>query len=421
VSDPVIPSGREFDEGLARGERKEHRSGLLGRIVTKVRGGRKSKVYEFQLRLGPQVAARSPSQPTQVAPSLSDPASQIPAARQAEVGPVPPRTVSQLESAVLQPPGGSVEQSALRTQRAAQKYAEKALPGGGIGLASWLLLANPDELVVRARSYLETFVRGMSDEVTRDLVTWRLGVNDGAKRQNVRAGIPGLSDGIVKVLRFLDEEGMSLPTYRALVGSQTGKDGALAQLRLLCRDYPSAEPILTALLEGRVAEARRAVDFNGPAWHYGMSVINAAVAAVVDGVPSGASVPTCAIPRAWLTGSPEQRCSAAAVSSILPDRDRARLRRRFEPEFVAALDSLDKRRRAEVTKWLTSCAVEPIVPETDAIGPPRQRKLRIVTPQPRTAVTRPRAPRRAQPRCRWCGIGEASIGGICSSCAERGD
>jgi hypothetical protein len=322
---------------------------------------------------------------------------------------------------VLQPPGGSAAQSPLRSERSPQKYAEKALPGGRIALASWLLLANPDELVGQARSYLETFVWGIRDELTRDLVTWRLGVNDGAERQNVPAGILGLSDGIVNVLRFLDEEGMSLPAYRARVGSQTGKDAALAQLRLLCRDYPSAEPILTALLEGRVDAARRAVDYSGPAWHYGMSVINAAVAGVVDGVPSGASVPTCAIPREWLTGSPEQRCSASAVSSIVPDRDRAGLRRRFEPEFVAALGSLDKRRRAEVAGWLASCGVEPTVPETDSLGLPRQRKLRVVAPQPSSAEKRPRAPKRAQPRCRWCGIGEPSMGGICSSCAERGD
>jgi len=325
---------------------------------------------------------------------------------------IPPR---ETRSSHPKPPAPASIESLLETQ----------IPGGNLGLATWLLMANPDDCSPSAVKYLEKTAATCGDKMLASVVAWRLSAatrSDKAASHSLTldaAGAPDLPGDVAKVLEFLAANPKSLAKYRGDVGLREGKVAALAALRLFCRDYPSAAPILAALEIGDTATARRAVNIAGPAWHYGMSIINAAFAAV-GGVTSTVDLPICRIPRAWLTGSAAQRCRAAALSSIVPDDERSRLRRRFEPDFAAAVASMSGENRVQAAAWLSDRGVG-LEANTQ---PPKRRELRSLGTDS-MPIQHPRA-RHHEPAvilnlCRRCGIGEAPIGGICSLCAHGGD
>ena len=330
MPDPIIPSGRDYDAGLARGERKREKQGLLGRIAGKIRR-RGSKVHDFELRLDPRVGARKAEARERAKSStLKNP---LPskqrertepdtATRAQQSAPVPVQRTRTSRSKPPQPtpaPARETRPSRHRPQASSsiESLLESQVPGGNLGLAAWLLMANPDDCSASAVTYLEETAATCRDTTLAMVVRWRLsaaaGSNQSASRSHTldAAGAPDLPGDIAKVLEFLAANPMPVAKYRGDVGLGEGKLAALAALRLFCRDYPSVLPVLVALEAGDVATALRAVNIAGAAWHYGMSIINAAVAAV-GGVTSTVDLPICRIPRASprRAAPPPTRCGA---------------------------------------------------------------------------------------------------------------
>ena len=371
MPEPIIPSGRDYDAGLAPGDRKGGKRGLLGRIASKIRTGKRSKVHDFDLRLESRIGAHE-AQPRKGpnVPERKDhtPATQSKPGRPKRAQQTPVADLRKTESPLASPQASPSLESLLEAQ----------VPGGILGISTWLLLANPDECCASTVEYLNHMLSTCDDPTLATIVRWRLSDARGSVEAAApsltldSAESPDLPTDIAAVLRFLAANPMSLAKYRGDVGLNAGKAAALAQLESFCRDYPSAEPILRALQVGDVASARRAVDLYSAAWRYGMSIINTAIA-TVEGLTSIGDRPTCKIPRAWLTGTAAQRCAAAALSSIVADEERSRLRRRFEPEFTAPIASMSDEHRAQATAWLSARGVS-LVAATPA---PIRRQLRL--------------------------------------------
>jgi len=333
------------------------------------------------------------------------------------------------QTAVVPARGAKSTTSKPQSAPSLESLLEAQVPGGSLGIGTWLLLANPDDCSALTVQYLEHMLSTCEDATLVTIVRWRL--SDAAAGSQAASfsltqdssEAPDLPADIAKVLRFLAANPMSLAKYRRDVGLGAGKAAALAQLGAFSRDYPSTEPILVALEAGDSATALRAISLDGAAWHYGMSIINTAIAAV-DGVTSSGDSPTCRIPRVWLTGTAAQRCAAAALSSIVADEERSRLRRRFEPEFAAAIASMPDAYRAEAAVWLSARGVR----LGATTQPPKRRQLRSPgtdslagAKQPPSAKQHP-GPAVVPNRCPRCGIGEPERpGGICSSCAYGDD
>jgi hypothetical protein len=379
MAEPIIPSGRDYDAGLVPGDRKGVRRGLLGRIASKVRRGRGSKVHEFELRLDPRIAAhQAPPARRLPSPPPEDPTtSREPIRAEADqpiqrAQPTPARRISS-----PRPKPRGTPQAKQPIAPSLENLLEAQIRGGSLGLSTWLLIANPDDCGALAIEYLDKLVTHSEDAMLASVVQWRLSaaaVGEAASRTLARdvASAPGLPADIAEVLRFLDTNPMSLAAYRRGVELSAVKAAALARLRQFCRNYPSAEVVLQALEAGDVSTASRALKFDSAAWIQGMSIIRAAMAAV-EGATLAVDIPECRIPRTWLEGSDAQRCMAAALSSIVPDDERSRLRRRFEPEFTAAIASMSDEHRAQAAVWLSARGVSLIAP-TPA---PIRRQLRL--------------------------------------------
>lgn len=435
MPEPIIPSGRDYDAGLAPGERKGAKRGILGRIAGKIRKGRRSKVYDFDLRLDPSVGARQ-SQPQERRPSSTlkdappskppEPAKPDKGTRAQQTESVPARPAKSLPFTRQSTPAPAPKSRSSRPQPPAppslESLIEAQVPGGSLGLTAWLLIANPDDCSTSAVEYLDHVASTCGDKLLATFIRWRLSAaaaGDGASSRSLTleaAEAPDLPADIAKVLAFLAINPMSLAIYRGDVGLGEGKTAALAQLRSFCRDYPSVLPVLAALETGDVATALRAVNTGCAAWHYGMSTINAAVAAV-GGVTSTVDLPICRIPRGWLEGSAAERCRAAALSSIFADDQRSQLRRHFEPGFSAAIASMPSDVHAAAEAWLSARGVRTVA----ATQPPLRRQLRAQTASSAPRVQQLRTDAVSYNRCRRCGVGEAPIGGICSLCARGGD
>jgi hypothetical protein len=425
VPEPIIPSGRDYDAGLAPG-RKGGKQGLLGRIASKIKKGRGSKVHDFDLRLESRVGAQQP--PPRKGPQPAERTIATDAAEQKQPTPAQPKR--QQHTAAV-PARAKPTVTKAPVVPSLESLLEAQVPGGSLGISAWLLLANPDDCSALTVQYLEHMLSTRKDATLSTIVRWRL--SDAAAGSKPASHsltqdsseAPDLPADIAEVLRFLAANPMSLAKYRGDVGLGAGKAAAFAQLRSFCRDYPSAEPILRALEAGDIATAHREIKYDSAAWHYGMSTINTAIA-VVNGRTSAGDIPTCGIPREWFsaTGTAEQRCAAAALSSIVADDERSRLRRRFEPEFTAAIASMPDEIRAQAAVWLSVRGIR----LRAATQPPKRRQLRSPgtdslagAQQPSSARQHPR-PAVAPNRCPRCGIGEPERpGGICSLCAHGGN
>ena len=418
MPDPIIPSGRDYDAGLAPGERKGEKQGLLGRIAGKIRKGRASKLHDFELRLDPRVGAREAQARERAKSStLKNP---LPSKQPERTKPDTSTWAQQAEPVPVRPAGPSLPNP--QASSSIESLLESQVPGGNLGLATWLLMANPDDCSASAVEYLDHMASTCADITLASVVAWRLSAATSGDKAASHAltldaaRAPDLPVDIAKVLEFLAANPMSLAKYRGDVGLREGNVATLAELRLFCRDYPSVLPVLVALEAGDVATALRAVNIAGAAWHYGMSIINAAVAAV-GGVTSTVDLPICRTPRAWLTGSAAQRCMAAALSSIVPDDERSRLRRRFEPDFAAAVASMSDENRVQAAVWLSDRGVSLVA----TTHPPKRRELRSLGTGSVPTLQQPRGAAEVRNRCRRCGIGESKIGGVCWSCADGGD
>ena len=397
MTEPIIPSGRDYDENLSPGDRKGERKGLLGRIAAKLRNGRGSKVREFNLRLDPKVATR------QATPRVPPPSMLKDAPRPEQ--PSQPKASAYGTHAQQAGPPSRERAEALRSKpepaAGIESLLEAQIPGGILGVGAWLLIANPDACNASAVAYLDHLAFTCGDATVASVVRWRLSAavgDDNVVRRSVMAEIsggPNLPADISAVLRFLAANPMPLATYRRDVALAAVKAASLAELRSFCRDYPSAAPVLLALEAGRLATARQAVDLNSAAWRYGNSIINAAVAAV-GAVTASLDPPTCRIPRAWLVGTAAQRCTASALSSIIPDDEKSRLRRRFEPEFTAAVASMPSDLQAEVEVWLSARGVHPVAASESL----RRRPLRMSGARSAPQAPQPRQPAGTQARCR---------------------
>ena len=260
MSEPIIPSGRDYDAGLASGDRPVDRKSLLHRIATKLSKKRVSKVHEYDLRLDPQVAQRQsfapaqldavslPSQPSRAQPVAAE---ELRQAEVAEPSPIPeqvPRLVAE----------SSASQIKRRPAPSTADFLEAQLPGGCFDLAAWLLIANPDACGVLTVDYYVRMASACGDSMVANLVRWRLSAATGqdgiAGRSHTEeaAKATGLPPDVADVLHFLATHPISFTEYRDGVGLAAGKAAALAPLISFCRDYPSAEPILHALTVPRI-------------------------------------------------------------------------------------------------------------------------------------------------------------------------
>lgn len=447
MTEPYVPSGEEFDQGLRPGKRRG-----FGGLVDRLRNARKPKrLHSVTLRVPDHVAERTGQEPRSRPRLTPLPAPPTETPKAGGVLPPAPAAVPPFShpTPAAVPPAASpavpkATPAARATNRSQPRAKQQKPPPQAPPLLLEKVLAHPGLLAahVMATAGAETrqtsldyvgdfLARSDLDDLGTRFTRWWHACCVAPRRERTAAAhaavalIPGdgPGDAVLRIAALPDAR--ALPAAIALIESEGRRDKALSELRRVARSYGSWNKVLCALEVGDVELARRRVaelpgGYHGAAWQHGGNAYNAVVAAT-SSAPGQVSLRRLTAPRDWVNFRDEPAAAAArwtaaaALAPILRPVDALKVRNGLTKIIDQAGQALPPDEAGPTQAWLQTLA---------AGGTPARpaRALRSPRTQPRPAprARRPQG-REAMATCAKCGVNPARPGRPCDSCADLTD
>ena len=404
MSEPYVPSGKEYDEGLPRRAPRTR----VGRAISKLAGRRRvpSRVHDLRTHVSDEVGeGRKP---------------EVKSSRE-----------------VLHERGSSVALPSAGTDKATAPELQNEVSGDTLGRPT-----STQKPVVRARTPLATrldaktqrdllLVVCASGDLERQPVvdllrTAALDPSLGAAAQESVGFLLSVAEGsdtwaasalpaeVGVVLTYARRVG--LEGYRELLRRRGQADAALRELQLGENAYPVLGRIAQLCRSGKgtMFQVRTIVgDWNAPAYVAHRHAITAAIAACSGVGPEMLQAPILA-PAAVRVPTVERDVVHACLSrlSTSPIHER-----------VATKARADLSAEAPGNPALRECAEELGVHlQLEQASPSGRKRVKITTDGPAITATgsTPRS-RSTGPKCRKCGVLPAERYGLCSGCSNYGD